>query len=90
MINNWDLEEKAKDSKTYANKEDGLEALNYIVKKYLLLKNRKIDPRKPMDDAINLIEGTLQYDKNFQRFALENYRVFIEYDERNDILFVGK
>jgi hypothetical protein len=90
MINNWDLEEKAKDSKTYANKEDGLEALNYIVKKYPLLKNRKIDPRKPMYDAINLIEGTLQYDKNFQRFALENYRVLIEYDERNDILFIGK
>jgi hypothetical protein len=90
MINNWDLEEKAKDSKTYANREDGLEALNYIVKKYLVLKNRKIDPRKSMDDAINLIEGTLQHDKNFQRFALENYRVLIEYDERNDILFVGK
>jgi hypothetical protein len=66
MINNWDLDEKAKDSKTYTNREDGLEALNYIVTKYLLLKNRKTDPRKPMDDAINLIEDTLQHDKGFE------------------------
>jgi hypothetical protein len=35
MIENWDLDEKAKDSKTYANREDGLDALNYMVKKYL-------------------------------------------------------
>jgi hypothetical protein len=90
MIENWDLDEKAKDSKTYANREDGLDALNYMVKKYLLLKNRKIDPRKPLDDALDLIEDTLLYDKEFQKFALDNYSVFLSYDEKNDLFYIGK
>jgi hypothetical protein len=90
MIENWDLDEKAKDSKTYANREDGLDALNYMVKKYLLLKNRKIDPRKPLDDALDLIEDTLLYDKEFHKFALDNYSVFLSYDEKNDLFYIGK
>jgi hypothetical protein len=90
MIENWDLDEKAKDSKTYANREDGLDALNYMVKKYLLLKNRKIDPRKPLDYPLDLIEDTLLYDKEFHKFALDNYSIFLSYDEKNDLFYIGK
>ncbi len=90
MIDNWDLEEKARDSKTYETRDGGLEALNHIVKKYLQLKQRKIDPRKPLDDAIDSIENILCYDKDFHKFALDNYRIFIEYDEKNDRFYIGK
>jgi hypothetical protein len=90
MIDNWDLDEKAKDSKTYETREDGLDVLNHMVKKYLLLKNKKIDPRKPLDDALDLIENTICYDKEFHKFALDNYSVFLSYDDKNDMFYFGK
>ena len=33
MIDNWDLDEKAKDSRTYETKDGRLKAMNHIVKK---------------------------------------------------------
>jgi hypothetical protein len=33
-----DIDEKVRDTRTYATKEDILEALNHIIKKYLYLK----------------------------------------------------
>ena len=56
-----DADEKARDTMTYETKENSLEALNHMLKKYLLLKNRKIDPSKPLSDAIYLIQNTLYY-----------------------------
>jgi hypothetical protein len=90
IIDKWDADEKARDTKTYETKEKSLEALNHILKQYLLLKKRKIDPRKPLRDAIDLIQNTLHYDKDFHEFALEKYRVFLCYDEKNDKLYIGK
>jgi hypothetical protein len=46
----WDIDEKIMDTRTYATKEDILEALNHIIKKYLLLKKMKIHPSKPLDN----------------------------------------
>jgi hypothetical protein len=40
-------------------------AINHILKQYLLLKNSKIDPRKPLHDALDLIQNALYYDKEF-------------------------
>ena len=48
MIDNWDLDKKAKDSRTYETKDGRLKAMNHIVKKYLQYKQRKVDPRKPL------------------------------------------
>ena len=90
MIDNWDLDEKAKDSRTYETKDGRLKAMNHIVKKYLQYKQRKVDPRKPLDDAIDLIEDTICYDKDFHKFALDNYKILIEYDEKNDRLYIEK
>jgi hypothetical protein len=90
MIANWDLDEKAKDSRTYETKDGRLKAMNHIVKKYLQYKQRKVDPRKPLDDAIDLIENTICYDKDFHKFALDNYKILIEYDEKNDRLYIEK
>ena len=37
----WDIDEKANDTRTYETKEYSLEALNHIIKKYLLLKKNE-------------------------------------------------
>ena len=90
IIDKWDADEKARDSSTYETKENSLEALNHILKKYLWFKNRKIDPRKPLRDALDLIQNTLYYDKEFHQFALQNYRIYLYYDERNNRFYIGK
>ncbi len=90
IIDKWDADEKARDIRTYETKENSLEALNHILKKYLLFKNRKIDPRKPLRDALDLIQNTLYYDKEFHKFALLNYSVFLSYDAKKDRLYIGK
>ena len=70
---NASLEENIeKGIRTYETKENSLKALNHILKQYLLFKNRKIDPRKPLRDALDLIQNTLYYDKEFHQFALQN------------------
>jgi hypothetical protein len=45
--------------------------MNHIVKIYLHYKQRKLDPRKPLDDAIDFIENTICYDKDFHKFVLD-------------------
>ena len=65
IIDKWDADEKARDGRTYDTKENSIEALNHILKQYLLLKNRKIDPRKPLRDAIDLIQNTCIMIKTF-------------------------
>ena len=90
IIDKWDADEKARDGRTYDTKENSIKALNHILKQYLLLKNRKIDPRKPLRDAIDLIHNTLYYDKDFHQFALQNYRVYLYYDEKNNRFYIAK
>jgi hypothetical protein len=90
IIDKWDADEKARDIRTYETREGSLEALNHILKQYLLFKNRKIDPRKPLRNALDLIQNTLYYDKEFHKFALQNYRVYLYYDERNNRFYIGK
>ena len=90
IIDKWDADEKARDIRTYETKENSLEALNHILKQYLLFKNRKIDPRKPLRDAIDLIQNTLYYDKEFHQFALQKYRIYLYYDEKNNRFYIGK
>jgi hypothetical protein len=40
MVEFWDLEEKAKDPKTYETHEGRLKAMNHIIKKYLQYKQK--------------------------------------------------
>ena len=70
--------------------EGRLQAINHIIKKYLQFKQMKIDPSKPLDDAIDLIEDTICYDKDFHKFALDNYSVFLSYDDKDDMFYFGK
>ncbi len=83
MIKEWDADEEAKDAKTYQTREGGLEALNHIIKKYMRTReDKKINPSKQtITDILDLFTRTLLFDKEFHQFALDNYRVFIEYDK---------
>lgn len=65
MVGKWDADEEAKDVKTYETKEGAEWGLDYILKKYLRTKGIKIDPTKPLDDAIDLVSNTLYYDIEF-------------------------
>ncbi|HJT84425.1 MAG TPA: hypothetical protein VJ697_08075 [Nitrososphaeraceae archaeon] len=89
MVDNWDLEEKTKNSKIYETHEGRLQAMRHIVKEYLKYKQIKIDPSKPLDDAIDLIENTICYDKEFHKFALKNYYIDVKFDEKNDMFYIG-
>ncbi len=83
MIKEWDADEEAKDAKTYQTREGGLKALNHIIKKYMRTReDKKINPSKQtITDILDLFTHTLLFDKEFHQFALDNYRVFIEYDK---------
>jgi hypothetical protein len=35
-----------------------------------------------LDDAIDLIEDIICYDKDFYKFALKNYDIDVKYDEK--------
>ena len=92
MIKEWDADEEAKDAKTYQTREGGLKALNHIIKKYMRTReDKKINPSKQtITDILDLFTYTLLFDKEFHQFALDNYRVFIEYDNKENILDIVK
>ena len=92
MIEKWDADEAAKDAKTYETKEKGLKAVGYIMKKYLRSRqDKKINPSKQtVNDVLNLFTSTLIFDKKFHQFALDNYRVFIKYHEKENKLDILK
>jgi hypothetical protein len=92
LIKNWDEEEAAKDAKTWESEEGSENAMNYILKKYMGTKeDKKINPSKQtVDDVLDLFTYTLLFDKEFHQFALDNYRVFIEYDNKENILDIVK
>ena len=88
MIKNWDEEESAKDSKTWETIEGGENAMNYILNKYIgTQKDKKINPLKQTaDEVLDLYTNTLL----FHQFALDNYRVLIEYNKKENILDIVK
>ena len=92
MIEKWDADEAAKDAKTYETKEKGLKAVGYIMKKYLRSRqDKKINPSKQTaDEVLDLFTNTLLFDKEFHQFALDNYRVLIEYDKKENVLDIVK
>jgi hypothetical protein len=92
LIKNWDDEESAKEAKTYLTKEGSLKALDHIIKKYMRTRrDKKINPSKQTaDEVLDLFTNTLLFDKDFHQFALDNYRVAIEYDKKENILDIVK
>jgi hypothetical protein len=92
LIEDWDKEEEVKDAKTWETAKGGENAMNYILKKYIKTKeDKKINPSKQtVDDVLDLFTNTLLFDKEFHQFALDNYRVLIEYDKKENVLDIIK
>ena len=92
MIEDWDEEEEVKDAKTWETAEGGENAMNYILNKYIGTKeDKKINPSKQTaEEVLDLFTNTLLFDSEFHKFALDNYRVLIEYNKKENILDIVK
>jgi hypothetical protein len=92
LIEDWDEEEEVKDAKTWETAEGGENAMNYILNKYIGTKeDKKINPSKQTaEEVLDLFTNTLLFDSEFHKFALDNYRVLIEYNKKENILDIVK
>ena len=92
MIEDWDEEEEVKDAKTWETAEGGENAMNYILNKYIGTKeDKKINPSKQTaEEVLDLFTNTLLFDSEFHKFALDNYRVLIEYNKKENVLDIVK
>src|SRR5215213_2172536 len=71
-----------KGEKIYESREGRLRAIAHIIKEYLQVKEIESNP-KTVDDAMAPITNVVLNDKEFRKFALENYKVFIYYDKKD-------
>ena len=66
IIDKWDADEKARDSRTYDTKENSLEGLNNILKKNFYSKKGKQIPSKSILTYNNhLYQKTMDFTKKF-------------------------
>jgi len=78
----WDEVDEFKGEKIYESREGRLRAIAHIIKEYLQVKEIESNP-KTVDDAMAPITNVVLNDKEFRKFALENYKVFIYYDKKD-------
>jgi hypothetical protein len=92
LIEKWDEDESVKDSKTWETAKGSENAMNHILNKYMGTRiDKKINPSKQTaDEVLDLFTNTLLFDKEFHQFALDNYRVLIEYDKKKGVLDIVK
>jgi hypothetical protein len=87
--NRWDEIDEFKGEKIYESREGRLRAIAHIIKEYLQVKEIKSDP-KTVDDAMAPITNMVLTDKEFRKFALENYKTFIFYDNKDAEFHIKK
>lgn len=87
--NRWDESDEFKGEKIYESREGRLRAIAHIIKEYLQVKEIKSDP-KTVDDAMAPITNMVLNDKEFRKFALENYKAFIFYDNKDADFHIKK
>ena len=87
--NKWDEIDEFKGGKIYESREGRLRAIAHIIKEYLQVKEIKSDP-KTVDDAMAPITNMVLNDKEFRKFALENYKAFIFYDNKDADFHIKK
>ncbi len=92
MVKKWDEDEAVKDAKTWETAKGSENAMNLILNKYMgTREDKKINPSKQTtDEVLDLFTNTLLFDKDFHQFALDNYRVLIEYDKKENVLDIVK
>jgi hypothetical protein len=85
----WDEIDEFKGEKIYESKEGRLRAIAHIIKEYLQNKEIRSDP-KTVDDAMAPITDMVLNDKEFKKFALENYKVLIYCDKKDAEFYIKK
>ena len=87
--NRWDEIDEFKDEKIYESREGRLRAIAHIIKEYLQVKEIRSDP-KTVNDAMAPITNMILNDKEFRKFALDNYKVFIYYDKKDTEFYIKR
>ena len=85
----WDEIDEFKGEKIYESREGRLRAIAHIIKEYLQVKEIDNNP-KTVDDAMAPITNMVLNDKEFRKFALENYKVFIFYDKKDAEFYIKR
>src|SRR5829696_4940464 len=85
----WNEFDEFKDEKIYESREGSLRAIAHIIKEYLQVKEIRSDP-KTVDDAMAPITNMILIDKEFRKFALDNYKVFIYYDKKDTEFYIKR
>ena len=84
----WDEVDELR-RKIYESREGRLRVIAHIIKEYLQVKEIKSDPKTVDDDMAPIINMVLN-DKEFRKFALENYKAFIYYDNKDSEFYIKK
>jgi|SRR5215203_5841778 hypothetical protein len=85
----WDEIDEFKGEKIYESREGRLRAIAHIIKEYLQVKEIDSNP-KTVDDAMAPITNMVLNDKEFRKFAVENYKALILYDEKDAEFYIKK
>ena len=85
----WNEIDEFKDEKIHESREMSLRAIAHIIKEYLQVKEIRSDP-KTVDDAMAPITNMILNDKEFRKFALDNYNVFIYYDKKDTEFYIKR
>jgi hypothetical protein len=78
-----------KSEKIYETREGRFRAIAHIIKEYVQVKEIKSDPIT-VDDAMAPIINMVLIDKEFRKFAVENYKALILYDEKDGEFYIKK
>jgi hypothetical protein len=84
-----DENDEFKNEKIYETREGRFRAIAHIIKEYLQVKEIKSDPIT-VDDAMAPIINMVLNDKEFRKFAVENYKALILYDEKDAEFYIKK
>jgi hypothetical protein len=84
-----DENDEFKSEKIYETREDRFRAIAHIIKEYVQVKEIKSDPIT-VDDAMAPIINMVLTDKEFRKFAVENYKALILYDEKDAEFYIKK
>jgi hypothetical protein len=88
--NRWDEIDEFKGERIYETQEGRLRAIAHIIKEYLQIKEGVEHDPKTVDDAMAPIMDMALNDKEFKKFTLENYNVFIYYDKNDAEFYIKK
>ena len=88
--NRWNEIDEFKGERIYETREGRLRAIAHIIKEYLQAKEGIERDPKTVDDAMAPIMDMALNDKEFKKFTLENYNVFIYYDKNDAEFYIKK